>query len=117
MTWRQTEEYKKFWIDMKNKKTRLDVQEGCAQYVSNSAEDALGALTSTSRTEPSSSNSTFPSSLSLVNPVPSTNTDNRSIPLSPINSPVLAPWLFKGVDIALSFTKFKQAVSPWLWFR
>lgn len=165
-TWKHTEEYRKFWIDRINKKTQLVVQEGCTQYVSDSAQDALGILTSMSRnestdkplssseesispsssstdSEPSSSNSTLPSSctsptvnrgnksppsLSPVNPAPSTsstiNNDNRSAPpLSPINSGqntniqgvenslVLAPWFFEETDIALLFTKFKQAVA------
>ncbi|KAI8967120.1 hypothetical protein BDF20DRAFT_1005100 [Mycotypha africana] len=151
--WRQTEEYKKFWIDRINKKTQLDVQEGCTQYVSDSAQDALGKLTSMSRneptdkpvlsseesipppsssthSEPSSSNSTLSSSytsptVNSGNKSDSTvNNDNRSIPpLSLINSaqntnvqdvensPVLAPWLFEEADIALLFTKFKQAVA------
>ncbi|KAI9254089.1 hypothetical protein BY458DRAFT_521456 [Sporodiniella umbellata] len=70
--------------------------------------------------EPSSSNSTLPSSytsttvnsgnkspssLSPVNPAQNTNIQDVG------NSPVLAPWLFKEVDIALLFTKFKQAVA------
>ena len=153
-TWKHTEEYKKFWIERINKNTQLVVQEGCTQYVSDSAQNALGILTSMSRneptdktllsseestspsssstdSEPSSGNSTLPSSYTS----PTVNSDDRSdsivnsdnrlaLPLSPINSsqntniqdvensPVLAPWFFEETDIALLFTKFKQAVAP-----
>lgn len=182
-TWRQTEEYKKFWIERLNRKTHLDVQERCTQYVCNRAQDALGILTSMSRIEPtdkpvlssegsiseeslssSSSTDSEPSSSNLslslsctsptinngnkstlttppVNPAPSSsnlslsssctsptvNNSNKSTlttpPLSPINSaqntniqnvvksPALASWIFKEADIALLFTKFKQAVA------
>ncbi|RCH83998.1 hypothetical protein CU098_004989 [Rhizopus stolonifer] len=142
-TWNHTEEYKKFWIDRTNKKTQLVFQEGCAQYVSDSVQDALGILTSMSRNEPtakpllsseesilpsSSSTDSEPSSSNSTLPAPSTsstiNSDDRlALPLSPIssaqntdiedveNSPVLAPWFFEEVDIALLFAKFKQAVA------
>ncbi|KAG0776117.1 hypothetical protein G6F22_012801 [Rhizopus arrhizus] len=118
-----------------------------------SSEESISPSSSSTDSEPSSSNSTLPSSctsptvnsgnkspssLSPVNPAPSTsstinsddrsdstvNSDNRSAPpLSPINSaqntniqdvensPVLAPWFFEEADIALLFTKFKQAVA------
>ncbi|KAI8878081.1 hypothetical protein K501DRAFT_259306 [Backusella circina FSU 941] len=121
--------------------------------VLSSEESISSSSASSTDSEPSSSNSTLPSSctsptvnsgnkspssLSPVNPAPSTsstingddrsdstvNNDNRSTPpLSPINSaqntniqdvensPDLAPWLFEETDIALLFTKFKQAVA------
>ncbi|KAI8977639.1 hypothetical protein BDF20DRAFT_579084 [Mycotypha africana] len=40
-TWKHTEEYKTFWIDIINKKTQLVVHKGCTQYVSDRAQDAL----------------------------------------------------------------------------
>lgn len=142
-TWKHTKEYKKFWIDRTNKKTQLVVQEECAQYISDSVQDALGILTSMSRNEPtakpllsseesilplSSSTDSEPRSSNSTLPAPSTsstiNSDDRlALPLSPIssaqntdiedveNSPVLAPWFFEEVDIALLFAKFKQAVA------
>ncbi|KAL7324690.1 hypothetical protein PS15p_209844 [Mucor circinelloides] len=108
-----------------------------------SSEESISPSSSSTDSEPSSGNSTLPSSctsptvnrgnksppsLSPVNPAPSTsstiNNDNRSAPpLSPINSGqntniqgvenslVLAPWFFEETDIALLFTKFKQAVA------
>lgn len=51
-TCKETDEYKLFWINRINKKTQLAVQEGCAQYVSDNAQDALENLTSMSRNEP-----------------------------------------------------------------
>ncbi|KAI9006731.1 hypothetical protein CLU79DRAFT_723667 [Phycomyces nitens] len=137
---KQSEEYKVYWLERSRRKPQLNTHENCAEYVQNIVEQETTALTSTTPTSITTSSITADNSSSSHGTPTSTAIYDTTIPISPTtntigatetptasfqefilatktmtdnveNATPLDPWIFQGTNVADLFTQFRQAVT------